>query len=169
MVRPRKPTAMKVLNGTAQPSRLNQNEPRPPEGDLDCPEHLTGEARNEWNRMAPSLAAIGCFKNVDRAALELYCTSYENWFIAYNFLEEKKRKFGTGEIRDEGSSALTYKQFNRSGSTIRVRPEVRICSDERAAMLRFLTEFGLTPASRSKVVATPPSKPGENSKYERPA
>ena len=41
--RPKKPTALKELTGTAQPCRMNPNEPRPEVGLPDMPSWLTDD------------------------------------------------------------------------------------------------------------------------------
>ena len=71
------PTGIKALRGNPGKRRL----PAPaPSGDLpDCPSHLSAEAKREWNRVLPELAAAGLISTLDRALLANYCTS---WAIA---------------------------------------------------------------------------------------
>jgi P27 family predicted phage terminase small subunit len=38
-----------------------------------------GHARRCWNYLAPRLARMGTLTTVDRAALEVYCVTYQRW------------------------------------------------------------------------------------------
>lgn len=43
------------------------------------PPSLTGEAREEWQRVVPELEAIGVLAIVDRAVLIRYCITWAEW------------------------------------------------------------------------------------------
>jgi hypothetical protein len=71
MPRPRTPTAMKHLKGTAQPCRLNPSEPRPTAIDVPpMPGHLPDTWRETWDRMAGAAAGLRCLTASDLPALE---------------------------------------------------------------------------------------------------
>ena len=55
------PTALKVLEGDRGKGRrpLNTDEPTPPQVNVECPDWLMPEAQQEWQRLAPSLIAMG--------------------------------------------------------------------------------------------------------------
>ena len=75
MGRPRTPTALKLVKGTAQKCRTNKKEPKYPPGLGKPPADLSDEARKFWEEYAPRLAA-GVATIVDRAAWQCVC---ETW------------------------------------------------------------------------------------------
>ena len=87
--RPRKPTALHVIQGTARPDRINKREPQPPAGAPECPTWLTVEAQDEWRRISGELIALGILTIVDRAALAAYCQSWARWREAEEHISEE--------------------------------------------------------------------------------
>ncbi len=83
-----KPTAIRRLDGNPGKRGYNHAEPMPPEGCPACPDHLSDEARLEWDRVAESLHAMGVLTVVDRAALAAYCQAYGRWVEAEHRLRE---------------------------------------------------------------------------------
>ena len=136
--RPAKPTALKELAGNPGKRALNKSEPKPRQKKPSCPKHLTGEARREWNRMSKQLFDLGLLTEVDRAALAAYCATWARWIEA----EEEMSKPGFKMI-----------SMTDSGYPI-ASPWLNIANAAMKQMLRFLTEFGMTPSSRSRVTVT---------------
>lgn len=132
--RPPKPTALKLIQGTARPDRLNKREPKPKLGAPSCPSHLDQAARNEWRRVVPELVKLGVISRIDAATLAAYCQNYSRWVAA--------------ELELEKHGGLTY--VGEKGM-IRKHPAVGIAHDAMAAMKAFAAEYGLTPASRARV------------------
>lgn len=63
-----KPTPLRILHGD-QSNRIYHNEPKAPAaGPTIVPEHLSDEAREVWNRLAPQMARKGIFTEWDRDA-----------------------------------------------------------------------------------------------------
>lgn len=136
MPNPAKPTALKLLEGNPGQRRLRP-EPQPRRGIPPCPAWLDGEARREWRRITPELDRLGLITVVDRVALAAYCQSFARWYLA-----EKERTVG-------GDTHVTQTGYEA------VRPCVTISQKERQLMRAFLSDFGLTPASRTRVAAAP--------------
>jgi hypothetical protein len=86
--RPRKPIKLHILQGTLRPDRHNLNEPKPEAEIPDCPPHLQGEAREEWNRITSELSGLNIISKLDRAALTAYCFSYAQWVEACEKLKD---------------------------------------------------------------------------------
>jgi len=128
-----KPTALKELAGNPGKRAMNRNEPKF-SGLPTCPPHLDKVAKAEWKRISKELAAVGLLTAVDRAALAAYCQCWSRWVAA----EEK--------IRETGLVVRSAK----SGYPIQ-NPFVAIANTALDLMRKFLTEFGLTPASRSRL------------------
>jgi len=140
--RPRKPTRLKVLEGTYRPDRAPQSEPQPDPSTPSCPTWLHPEAQREWRRLVPHLEELGLLTQVDRAALAAYCQLYARWWQA----EREIEKHGMVQYTDTGYAVQ--------------RPEVGVSNTALTQMRRYLVEFGLTPAARTRIDApTAPDKP----------
>ncbi len=59
------PTALKVLRGNPSKTRLNELEPKPPEGVVEAPESLSGAAKALWLELAPICLAMGTLTVAD--------------------------------------------------------------------------------------------------------
>lgn len=128
-----KPTAMKVLEGNPGKRPLNENEPKPEKKAPKCPAWLEPEAKKEWKRMTKTLEAIGVLTQVDATAFAGYCQAYARWKEAEEFLS----KHGT--------------IFKTPSGYIQQVPQVSIAQTYLKIMKDFCSEFGLTPAARSRI------------------
>lgn len=138
---PPKPTAIKQMEGTYRPDRAAQDEPLIEPGIPEPPKLLTGRARAAWDRIGPELEKMGVLTTVDGVALELLCDAYAEWVAARDV------------IRRQGSTFSSKTQDGRK--VIKPHPAVRIASEAWRRVHRMLLEFGLTPASRSRVGRVP--------------
>ena len=129
------PTKLKLLKGTQRADRLNPNEPDPDVNIPEPPGFLNKAASQEWERMSGILYGIGLLSDMDMAALALYCQS---WGKIVEF-EEILIKEGKTYIAANGD--------------IRTSPYVSMLNKSYEYVYKFLTEFGMSPASRSKVSA----------------
>lgn len=148
--RPPTPTPIKALRGNPGKRPLNAAEPRPPAARPTCPSWLSRDAKAEWRRIVPELEQVGLLTQVDRAALAAYCQSYARWRQAEAALDDGLR-IELFKVTNEGE-AIVYQVIQK--------PEVAIAQKERQLMKAFLTEFGLTPASRTRLKT--PEKPVED-------
>jgi len=128
-----KPTRLKVLTGNPGRRPLNVNEPRPEALIPDCPVELGPVARREWDRLVAELAPLRMLTNLDRAALASYCGAYGMWAEA----TEAIQKFGTMVKAPSGFPVQS--------------PYVSIANRQAEIMMRIASEFGFTPASRSRI------------------
>ena len=143
--RPRKSTRLKVVQGTAQPSRINKSEPKPAEGEPAQPAHLSAKAKATWRAVVPVLEEMRTLTVADGLALEGLCESYAELCAARAVL--KKR------------GARTYSFETKAGETVyRSYPEVAQAADADRRFRAWLVSFGLTPADRSRVVAAAPGE-----------
>jgi P27 family predicted phage terminase small subunit len=133
---PRKPTAWRRMEGNRGKKAWNHAEPMPPEGVPDCPEHLSDEARAEWHRLVDTLVSMGVITIVDRAVLAAYCQAYGRWVEA----EEKLRE--------------TPLLIKTPSGYVQQSPWLGIANRQMELMGRYMAEIGLTPASRSRVMAS---------------
>jgi P27 family predicted phage terminase small subunit len=134
MGRKPKPRALKVLNGNPGKRPLSADEPEYPlDSNLEPPEELAGESLKEWQRAAPLLLNAGVLTQIDRTALKALCICYARWIDA-----EK-------HVRKEGCVV--------SGSTgsLVMNPYVRVASQALEQMRSLMSDFGMTPAARTRI------------------
>ena len=129
------PTAIKELEGNPGKRKLNNQEPKPDRKAPSCPQWLDQEAKKEWKRLARKREMMGILTEVDRAAFAGYCQAYARWKEAEEFISQ------------HGTIVKTP-----SGYWQQV-PQVSIAQTYLKVMNRFAEQFGLTPASRSRIVA----------------
>lgn len=152
MGRPRLPTKLKLLKGTAQPCRMNKNEPNPEAGMPEPPEHLSERAAKVYPHVAKMLLDMKVLTVSDGMALEGLCQAYCDWRAAVEFLEER------------GSSVYTTTQTDSAGNervVMKPYPQVAERNEADRRLRGWLQSFGLTPADRSKVsaIAEPEANP----------
>ena len=112
---------------------VNPSEPKPKIEIPLVPEHLTELAKAEWNRIAPVLARLGLLSGLDRAALAAYCTVCGRWVEA----EEALKKTGPVVKSPSGYPMIS--------------PYLVVANRALEQIRAFMTEFGLSPASRSRI------------------
>ena len=130
-----KPTQIRKIEGNPSRRPLPDNEPAPI---IDAvipraPKHLSPLARKEWNIMTKRLHRLGLLTEIDYPALAMYCQNYGRWVEA----EEKIKVTG-------------YVIKTKNGNIIN-SPMVSIANRSMELAHKFLTEFGMTPSSRTKV------------------
>lgn len=122
-----------MIEGNPGKRRLNEGEPQPSRELPTRPAWLLPEAKREWTRVARELQRLGLLTTVDRAALASYC----QWWA--RFVEAQKALDECGLV------------FVTANGYVQQRPEVGIAKTAASMMKSFLIEFGLTPASRSRL------------------
>lgn len=137
MGRPRKPIQVKIAEGnrSKDPDLGLHQEVDLPKNFPPAPEHLSDYAREEWDYMAPLIHDCDLLREPDGRAFASYCEIYAQW---RRCCEEHK----------EEGYALTV--INAKGH-IAMNPLLKIFEKCNVQMLAYLTQFGLTPASRGKV------------------
>ena len=127
-----KPSAIREASGNAGHRRLNKHEPKP-QSVATCPEWLADEAREEWNRLAPELEFLGLLSNLDASGLAMYCEAFQRWRRAVKHIAEH----GPVDKTENGYAVQS--------------PYVAIANSAAETMRKMLLEYGMSPASRSKV------------------
>jgi P27 family predicted phage terminase small subunit len=143
------PSALKLLRGLPGKRKLSADEPAPtPVTDLTPPDWIEGEARAEWERLAPMLARLGVLTETDMGALSAYCEAWATW------------KGATQQIRKWGM-VLKAKE----GELPVVSPYVKIAHNALMQMRGLLVEFGMTPSSRARIHVAKPAAEEPKSKW----
>ncbi len=132
------PSRLKFLRGNPGKRPLNTNEPKPRAALPACPKHLSPAARKEWRYITRELVPLGVITKLDRAALAVFCDAYARWVEA------------TDNIKQFG---LVLKA--PSGFPI-ISPYLAIANKAAEQIRAFGAEFGLMPASRSRIDAPKP-------------
>jgi len=150
--RPRKPTALKVLEGNPGQRPLPQNEPKPaPVVNIPKPPPwLNSNGKKAWKRLAPELQRLGLLTVVDLEAFAAACQSYGIWVECERFFKKKNPETGEPYGR-------TYEYTNKAGETNEIaRPQVKIGQKAIEHFRSFMTEFGLSPSSRAGIEVKAP-------------
>lgn len=141
-----KPLAMHQLNGNprhfSQADLKGDNNPQPNVGEPEMPRYLTKAGRREWKRIVPLLFKVGVLTEIDGLALAGYCDNVATI--------EAMRK----DIRKNGYTFVSKfedKHGNVVMGDIKPNPAVGMLFKAEGMMKSFLIEFGLTPASRSRL------------------
>jgi P27 family predicted phage terminase small subunit len=128
-----------LITATFRKDRAPKNEPEPELQIPPVPPELCDDAKLEWGRVSIQLFKLGLLSGIDRAALAAYCAAWGRWVRAERML----RKLGDG-----GADGLLTK--TAQGNIIQ-NPLVGIANTAANNMMRFATEFGMTPSSRARV------------------
>jgi len=149
------PTAVKELRGNPGKRPRNLNEPQLEVGDPEMPAGLSVGAKQEWDAMVPHLKKMGVLTPVDRAALAGYCYAFDIFLRANQEIEQfglflKTPIMGRKGTAEEGTIIAYITEKN---------PAVAVANEALKTKKSFLTEFGMTPASRSKLHVEKPKAP----------
>lgn len=129
----KKPPELKVVDGTFRPDRDFGDTPEPPRAENRPPPlFLDDDATAEWERIAPELEDIGILAEIDETALAAYCVAVSRWKRAEKDIEE---------------NGITVD----SQTGTKKNPSCTVANEALAQMRAFGSEFGLTPASRSRI------------------
>ena len=138
-MRPAKPTALKMIQGTYRKDRA-KNEPKFSAVRKSIPATLSPGAKLYWKELAGLLESARVLTDGDRRVLELACEALAQHRAAIVALT---------------SFGLTYTTDGDSGEVVRPRPEAGIADMAARRAFRILADFGLTPAARTKVAVAP--------------
>lgn len=150
---PPAPSILKYLRGNPHKGPLNENEPTP-DLSVDPPAWLEGVALQKWTEVAPMLVGMRVLTVADAETFGRWCCMWSRWKIAY----DKCLQYGDEmthwepDPNAEGSLRIKYTQVAPWSSTLK-----NLGRD----MLAIEREFGMTPSSRSTIVATPYGTPDD--------
>lgn len=134
------PTNIARLRGNPGKEKLNDSEPEFELSGTECPEWLTADAREEWDRIVPQLTATRIFTKADRAALAGYCSAFASF---------KRAEAGLAKAGD----------LAKNGEQVVPSPFYSIRNNSLKSLLQYCQHFGFTPSSRTGIHA-PEKKAG---------
>jgi len=142
-VRGRKPVpdAIKEAQGTLKKSRVNNSQAvfEVPEAFPKPPSTMNLYGKRLWRELGPQLKEAGLYSSGDYTALELLCMAYGDMVAARKALMKS------------GNIVITDK------ATVYQHPNVGIANTAWKQVKDMLTQFGLTPAERTRVKALSPN------------
>lgn len=141
---PKTPTHLSLVKGNPSKRAVNKKEPKPKSGVPPIPKHLDKMGKYWFKRIGEELDAVGVMTTLDGKALELLIEAYTEYRQHCDVLTEE---------------GYTYKTVSATGEGIvKAHPAAVMKSDAWKRIRAMLSEFGMTPASRSKVGASGPSE-----------
>ena len=136
-----KPTRLKLLAGETR--RINKREPKPKRVIPSPPEHVSEAAKLAWGSLSTRLDRLGLLTELDSFSLEKLCETY------VETLEIQK------VLRVEGRF---QRVTTKTGDVmIRAHPGISAFDAAERRFRALMTEFGLTPSSRSRIEIESPS------------
>lgn len=129
-----KPKGLKEIARTEHQLLSGTKEAKPPRI-LECPSELGPAARQEWDRIVGELISKGVLSNFDRGPLAAYCTAYALAMEANEMVQKHGAMIKSPNGFPMPSPYLSH--LNRQIET----------------MMRIASEFGFTPASRTRIFA----------------
>jgi P27 family predicted phage terminase small subunit len=132
MGRPPKSAALRILEG-GRGHRPIKTPPEPPQAAVRCPAWLDAEAKSEWRRVAPMLAAMRILTALDIAMLTCYVQAWSELREATDVVQRRGKTFTTPS---------GYRQQ---------RPEVGIAHRAMLNLRLFCGELGMSPSARMRL------------------
>ncbi len=126
----KKPTRLKIIQGTAKPGRAKEPQPQPA-AHLPTPPGISKESQKLWKELAPELQRLGLLSTVDVPALIMTVVA--------------------GGVAMEAAKALRQQGLTRldENKVERKNPHFQLFRDAAANYYRWASRFGLTPADRA--------------------
>lgn len=141
---PKTPTHLALVKGNPSKRAVNKDEPKPASGVPPVPKHFDKMGKYWFKRIGEELDAVGVMTTLDGKALELLIEAYTEYRQHCDVLAEE---------------GYTYKTVSATGEDIvKAHPAAVMKSDAWKRIRAMLGEFGMTPASRSKVGAKGPTE-----------
>jgi len=118
-------------------------EPKAARGLPSCPKHLGERARKAWKFWSEELEAMNLDRRPDAQMLEGACVSYEAAVKAYETIEQQGSVIAKKALDPETKRIVV----------IDVKPHPAVAQRNAAWVLvrAFCSEFGLSPASRTRL------------------
>lgn len=153
MARKPKPTHLKILEGAYEknPQRFNGDEPPAPPGWPPMPPYLDELAREKWRETCERLESLGMISPVYGDAIECYSVAYSN----YRKCQEAVARIGPVLL---GKDADGKPEVKRNPYSVELHKY-------REAMLKYESEFGFTPSSKSRLKADDRSREADEIKF----
>jgi len=133
------PTVIKKMRGNPGKKRIRPEIKWRKDGSIPAPPRFLGSglAREEWLRVSGEVHRMGLLSAADLYPFAAYCIAFEQWVHA---VEDSRDKHGR-----------TITTASTTNGNPMVNPALTAVRKAAFDMVRFACEFGLTPASRSRI------------------
>jgi P27 family predicted phage terminase small subunit len=140
-----------LLAGNPGKRKLNEGEPQYEVAAPPMPSGLPLAAVQEWERIVPQLVASRVITRVDRAAITAYVLAWQRLLDA------------EAEIQAHGILVPVLVEDTETGEYInsgnyKKNPAVTVQNEAKRNVRAFAAEFGMSPASRTKVKSEGPEQ-----------
>ena len=125
------PTPILKIRGSRWADR--PNEPQPPQEAPNLPTRLSAAEKRVWKKTVPLLQSMGVLSVIDVETLARYCSETVRYWD------------GVKIIRKEGETYTTDK------GVVHKHPLVEVLRGLGDSLRRIECEFGMTPASRTRI------------------
>lgn len=142
--RPPKPTVIRKAEGNLSGRPLNENEPEPTPGFGKRPKGLSTFGKNIWRTVTEELDRMNLVTVVDRGALVAAIAGADQAYVA----DAQLRKLMALVAEDKAGQETFY----------RISMLNSVSKKGWQQYKAFATEFGLTPASRTRLTVEPGTK-----------
>lgn len=130
------PTVLRLLEGNRSHRPVNTLEPKPERVMPKAPKELDAIAKREWKKWAAMLMRIGVMTEADEISLANLCMCRSRLLQA------------DAIIQREGLEITDSKGAKRR------HPMLKVANDAQQQVDRLSIQFGLTPASRTRIVTS---------------
>lgn len=143
-----KPTGLKLLEGTARPDRINDEEPVYSSGGIVRPdEWLTEDEQQYWAHFAPKVISANVMTEADILALVQLCKETATYMRACKQIE------------------LDGDVLVGAGGEMKRNPWVIIRKQSFEASAKHMASFGLTPSDRTRIRAPRDGQKPQGNKF----
>lgn len=138
------PTNLVKLHGNRSGKGMPKGEPQFKAKMLRPPAGLSPAARGLWVRLSKPMSAAGVLTEADWLAFLQLCVAYGDWVFFRGQIEGKRSR--KKSERSEGEGWL-----KDVGKFVMVHPLAGLENRMAKRVLSYLQEFGMTPASRTRI------------------
>lgn len=136
------PSHLALVKGNPSKRPINESEPKPPKRVPPTPKHFTRQGKYWFKRLGEQLVGFGVLTEMDGKALEMLVDAY----VDYRQIKEAMSKDTAAREIKTTKGDIRFKASDLLGESREARKEIR----------GWLQEFGMTPASRTKVSVRAP-------------
>lgn len=133
------PNKLKLLRGVDRASRLNPDEPKPPDGEVRMPEALSARAAEVWQRLAPICVTMGTLTTADVQAFGTLCELQATLEMA------------SAQKNAEAFAPFTVGDDYNGVPTVRVHSALKLERETAIAVRPYYALFGLEPSGRARL------------------
>jgi P27 family predicted phage terminase small subunit len=146
--RPPKNNQLKILSGSKRAKKMTRR-PKVDTPMWPCPDHVINHGKELWNTVGPVLLTNGIMNELDRSCFAMLCSTYDRLMKFQAILRED------GPILEDKQGRM------------KKHPIATIISQHESLLKTYCQDFGMTPASRSRLGFTIDGVGQENNDFDK--